>query len=107
MPSTGFKLTYATMFSPPAELHTRFEDALVQLKANLGKEQAMFINGRDVLAKEKFENLYPADTNLVLGIFQSGSEKDANDALMAARKAFPDWSHTSLTGTGPPAAQGS
>ena len=94
MPATGFKLTYATMFSPPTELHTRFEEALVQLKTNLGKEHAMFINGRDVVAQEKFEDCYPADTNLVLGIFQSGSEKNAHEALAAARKAFPGWSHT-------------
>ena len=94
MPATGFKLTYATMFSPPAELHSHFDDAMVKLKANLGKEHAMFINGSDVLAKEKFENRYPADTNLVLGVFQSGSEKDAHEALAAARKAFQNWSHT-------------
>jgi len=94
MPATGFKLTYATMFSPPAELHSHFDDAMVQLKANLGKEHAMFINGSDVLAKEKFENRYPSDTNLVLGVFQSGSEKDAHEALAAARKAFQNWSHT-------------
>ena len=94
MPATGFKLTYATMFSPPAELHIRFEDALIKLKATLGKEHAMFINGRDVFAKEKFEDRYPADTNLVLGVFQSGSEKEAHEALEAARKAFPGWSHT-------------
>jgi 1-pyrroline-5-carboxylate dehydrogenase len=94
MPSASFKLTYATMFAPPPELHTCFEVALAQLKANLGKEHAMFINGREVLAKDKFEDRCPADTALVLGIFQSGSEQDAHAALAAARKAFPGWSHT-------------
>ena len=29
-----FKLTYATMFNPPEELHTRFEDALAMVQAN-------------------------------------------------------------------------
>jgi 1-pyrroline-5-carboxylate dehydrogenase len=94
MPAAPFKLTYATMFAPPAELHTRFDDALLKLKSNLGKEHAMLINGRDVLADEKFEDRYPADTSVVLGVFQSGSEKHAREALSAARRAFEGWSHT-------------
>jgi len=32
-----FKLTYATMFNPPEELHIQFEAALAKTKANLGK----------------------------------------------------------------------
>ena len=36
--SESFKLTYATMFNPPEELHTRFEEALATVKAGLGKE---------------------------------------------------------------------
>ena len=90
----SFKLTYATMFNPPEELHQRFDEALVKLKANLGKEHAMMINGKDVLSKDKFENRFPASTDLLLGIFQKGSADDAAAALAAARKAFPGWSHT-------------
>ena len=29
-PETEFKLTYSTMFNPPEELHTRFEEALAE-----------------------------------------------------------------------------
>ena len=32
-----FKLTYATMFSPPEELHTNFDIALQKVKHNLGQ----------------------------------------------------------------------
>ena len=32
------------------------------------------------------------NTDWVLGIFQKGNEQDAQLALAAARKAFPDWS---------------
>ena len=46
----SFKLTYATMFNPPEELHTRFEQALAKVKANLGKEYGMIINGKDHFA---------------------------------------------------------
>jgi 1-pyrroline-5-carboxylate dehydrogenase len=91
---TGFKLTYATMFNPPEEFHTRFEDALARLKASLGREQAMIIDGEERLAAEKFEDRFPADTDVVLGVFQKGNAQDANDAIQAAKRAFPAWSHT-------------
>jgi 1-pyrroline-5-carboxylate dehydrogenase len=94
MAPESFKLTYATMFNPPEEMHTRFEQALAQLKASLGKEQAMFINGKDHFSAEKFESRSPANTDQVLGVFQKGTEQDANLALAAARQAFWAWSHT-------------
>lgn len=88
----SYKLTYATMFNPPEELHSRYEAALARVKANLGKEHGMFIYGKEHYAKEKFEDRSPANTGVVLGIFQKGTEQDAHDALAAARKAFPKWS---------------
>ncbi len=90
----AFKLTYATMFNPPEELHTRFDEALANLRNNLGKEYGMFINGQDRFAAEKFEDRAPANTDVVLGVFQKGTTQDANDAIEAAYRAFPKWSHT-------------
>jgi 1-pyrroline-5-carboxylate dehydrogenase len=87
-----FKLTYSTMFNPPEELHTQFEEALEKVKANLGKEYGMLIAGKDHFVGDKYENYSPADNELVLGVFQKGSESDAEAALAAARNAFPVWS---------------
>jgi 1-pyrroline-5-carboxylate dehydrogenase len=88
----SFKLTYATMFNPPEELHTHFDDALVTVKAGLGKEYGMLIDGKERFTAEKIEDRSPANTDVVLGIFQKGGAKDAVDALAAARRAFPAWS---------------
>jgi 1-pyrroline-5-carboxylate dehydrogenase len=88
----AFKLTYATMFNPPEELHMRFEEALTKTRANLGKEYGMIIQGKEHFSSEKFEDRSPADTQVVLGVFQKGTEGDAQAALAAARKAFPAWS---------------
>ena len=90
--SDKFKLTYATMFNPPEELHTRFEGALAALKEKLGQEYGMIINGQDHFADEKFEDHSPINTDILLGVFQKGTAKDAEAALSAARKAFPLWS---------------
>ncbi len=87
-----FKLTYATMFNPPEELHIRFEKALADWKENLGQEYGLIINGEDRFADEKFEKRSPVNTDLVLGVFQKGGAKEAHEALAAARKAFPIWS---------------
>jgi 1-pyrroline-5-carboxylate dehydrogenase len=91
--SESFKLTYATMFNPPEELHTHFEEALAKVKTGLGKEYGLLIGGKDRFSAEKIEDRSPSNTDVVLGIFQKGGEQDAIDALAAARKAFPAWSH--------------
>jgi 1-pyrroline-5-carboxylate dehydrogenase len=92
MSESTFKLTYATMFNPPEELHTRFEQVLDEIKSRLGQEHGMIINGAERFASEKFEDRSPSNTDQVLGLFQKGTAQDANDAIAAARKAYPAWS---------------
>ncbi len=94
---TNFKLTYATMFNPPEELHTRFDEALTKVRGNLGQEYGMLINGEECFAKNKFKSKNPAKNNEVLGVFQTGTSEDANAAIAAAKAAFPAWSHTPYT----------
>ena len=45
---SDFKLTYATMFNPPEELHKGFDAAVAKLKQNMGKEYGLIINNKDV-----------------------------------------------------------
>jgi 1-pyrroline-5-carboxylate dehydrogenase len=90
----SFKLTYATMFNPPEELHTRFDEALKDWRSRLGQEYSMIIDGKDVFSGEKFESCNPARTREVLAVFQKGTAGDAEQAIAAAQKAFHAWSHT-------------
>jgi len=89
-----FKLTYANMFNPPEELHQQYEAALVSTKSKLGKEYGMLIDGKEIRSSEKVEDIFPADTRVVLGVFQKGTSEHALQAIAAAKKAFPAWSHT-------------
>lgn len=91
---SSFKLTYATMHNPPEELHQHFDEALTKLRAHLGQEYAMMIDGKDVFSSEKIEDRNPANTDEILGIFQKGTAGDSNAAIAAARKAFKGWSRT-------------
>jgi 1-pyrroline-5-carboxylate dehydrogenase len=88
----GFKLTYATMFDPPASMHEKFDKALAAVKANLGRDYSMWIGGKERQAAERFEDRSPINSKWVLGTFQKGTAKDVADALAAARTAFPTWS---------------
>ncbi len=89
-----FKLTYATMFNPPEELHIKYDSALEKVKAKFGTEYAMIINNKDVFADEKFEDHSPINTDWVLAVMQKGNEKHAQDAMAAARNAARGWSRT-------------
>ncbi len=86
-----FRLTYATMYDPPEELHAKYEATLEQVRASLGAEHAMIIDGKDVEAAKKFEDRSPINQDWVLGSFQSGTEADARRALEAAQRAVPSW----------------
>jgi 1-pyrroline-5-carboxylate dehydrogenase len=90
----AFKLTYGTMFNPPEELHAGFDKAVTQLKANLGKEYGMIIDGKDVFTDQKFEDHSPVNTDWMLALMQKGNATHADAAIAAARKAFPAWART-------------
>ena len=71
--STGsFKLTYATMFNPPESMHTNFDKAVAKVRAGLGKDIPMLINGQDRFIEAKFDDRSPINTDWLLGTFQKG-----------------------------------
>src|SRR5579863_8015743 len=90
----SFKLTYATMFDPPEELHTRFEASMARTRAGLGAQHALHLAAADTKTRALFTKRNPADTNEVLGRFAAGSAADADAALRAAHQAARAWRHT-------------
>lgn len=64
----AFRLTYSTMFDPPAALHERFDAALAEATRALGADHAMFIDGRERQAASRYEVRSPIDRDrLVAG----------------------------------------
>ncbi|HMN80763.1 MAG TPA: aldehyde dehydrogenase family protein [Burkholderiaceae bacterium] len=90
----AFKLTYSTMFDPPAELHRRFDEALRTVHGALGATHPMWIAGRAVQAPRTFDVVSPIDTRKLLGRFQAGEPRHADEALAAAGRAFRPWAAT-------------
>src|SRR5262245_52432984 len=52
-----------------------------------------FIGGEwvDSRSGQTYENLNPADTRDVIGVFQRSDKRDVDDAVSAARQAFDRW----------------
>lgn len=80
------------MFNPPEELHARYSAEVARVKANLGREYPMFINGQPRYSEAKHQAYSPINTNWHLATFQKGTIEDAHDAVNAAKAAFPAWS---------------
>jgi 1-pyrroline-5-carboxylate dehydrogenase len=89
----AFKLTYATMFDPPEELHARFEAALATVRAGLGAHHLLHIGGRDVDGARRFGKTSPID-GASLGTFALADQDAVGAAVAAARAAFPAWRAT-------------
>jgi 1-pyrroline-5-carboxylate dehydrogenase len=90
----NFKVTYSTLSSPDPLLHQLYDEAVANFLANAGQTHPMFINGEERFAGETFAKISPTNTDLVMGYFQKGGVQDANDAIAAAKAAFPGWRDT-------------
>src|SRR3954467_109811 len=90
----AYKLTYSTMFDPPPEMHTRFEAALGEVRATLGRRHPLHIAGADVDTGVCKDKRSPIDRDWLLGSFAQASEQHVNEAMRAAGDAFPRWRAT-------------
>jgi 1-pyrroline-5-carboxylate dehydrogenase len=93
MKDKKFELTYATMYDPPEELHINYEEAVKNLKSNLGQTIGMLINNKDVFADETVEDKSPLNSSVLIN-FQKGTAKHADQAIAAAKAAAPGWAKT-------------
>ena len=90
----AYKLTYSTMFDPPPEMHTRFDAALGEVRAGLGRKHSLHIAGKDVEAGSYKEKRSPIDRDWLLGSFAQANAEHVDQAMRAASDAFPRWRAT-------------
>ncbi len=86
------KITYTPTPEQIEQMHQAFDAALEQVRGELGRTYPMLVGGVEREGKGTFEVRAPADRDLVLARFQKGTEQDVNDAIAAAKAAFPTWS---------------
>jgi 1-pyrroline-5-carboxylate dehydrogenase len=87
------KITYTSTPEQVESMHAAFDRALEEVKGELGRTYPMIIDGKPRAGADTFEVRAPADHDVVIGHFAAGAEQDVNDAVAAARAAFPEWSH--------------
>ena len=87
------KITYATLRNDNEQLHAQYDAGLALARAELGGTHKLFINGEWRPTAKTFEKRSPIDGSLV-GNFASGTKKDVQDAVAAARAAAPGWART-------------
>ncbi len=69
-----------------------FAEALKTVQSRLPIQGRNRIGGKRVGAAKSFESVNPCDPKQVIGRFPAGTAADADKALDAATRAFPDWS---------------
>lgn len=85
------KITYATLSADNPELQESFDRAVTWARGELGKSYPMLVGGEERTGAETFEHRSPIDTDLVVSRFPIGTRQDVQDAIAAARAAFPAW----------------
>lgn len=93
-PTPPFRLTYATMFDPPPDLHRRFDEALARAHRRRGAEHPMCIDGQARGAERWLDQRSPIDSDWLLGRYPAGSPADADAAVAAALRAGAGWAAT-------------
>src|SRR5881396_276945 len=78
-------------FTKP-EVKAGFEQALRQVRSQLGSEYPLVIGGERLQSGKTFDSINPARPSEVLGRFQSGTAEQAARAVEVAHATFATWS---------------
>jgi 1-pyrroline-5-carboxylate dehydrogenase len=85
------KITYATLRNDNEELHRQFDAGLERARKLLGGSYRNVIDGQERDGEGTFQKRSPIDSTFV-GTFAMGTRRDVQDAIAAARAAYPAWS---------------
>jgi 1-pyrroline-5-carboxylate dehydrogenase len=96
MTATG-KITYLSLGADDPEVNAAFDAAIARVGAELGKTHALRVAGEARSGTGTIESVSPTDTRVVVARVASGTKQDVDDAVAAARAAFPAWSRTPWT----------
>jgi 1-pyrroline-5-carboxylate dehydrogenase len=89
-----FRVTYATLSADNEELHAAYEEGVRTAKAWVGQTVPVVVDGQARTDGETFTLVSPNDEQLELATVHEAGERDVDDAVAAARAAFPGWAAT-------------
>ena len=92
MAATDLKITYTSTPEQIEAMHSYFDDAISEVRGELGRTYPLIIDGEEITGRETFDVHAPADRRTLVGVFQKGTADDVERAVAAAKAAFPAWS---------------
>ncbi len=92
--SNAPKVTYATLSGDNQEIQADFDVGVARAKAALGQAHPLYIGGKARASSDTTNSTNPADTRVVVARVAAGTAKDVEDAVAAAKAAFPAWRNT-------------
>jgi len=90
----NFRVTYATLSADNEALHAAYEEGVKTARSWVGQTIPVVVDGQPRTDGETFTLGSPNDASLELAVVHSASERDVDDAVAAARAAFPAWAAT-------------
>lgn len=90
IPTGPFRNEPFTDFTRPENLR-RMNEALAQVRAELGREYPMVIGNRLVKTEKKIKSVNPARPSQVVGVVQEADSSHVEGAIQAATAAFENW----------------
>ena len=76
------------------EFHRSYEKAIERVRAELGEDHPLWIDGEPVETDDSFRVTNPGDHEELIGEFASGDASDVDQAIGTAREAFESWGHS-------------
>jgi len=94
MAKSKFRVTYATLSADNEDLHAAYEEGVRTARGWLGSTFPAYVGGEARTGGPTFDVVSPNDAGLRLGTFHEATGRDVDDAVAAAKAAFPAWSRT-------------
>src|SRR4030095_1891519 len=89
-----FRVTYATLSADNEELHAAYEEGVRTARSWLGQTVPTVVDREARTDGEPFPLGSPNDDKLELATVHPATERDVDDAVPAAKAAFPAWADT-------------
>ncbi|MGZ8630898.1 MAG: aldehyde dehydrogenase family protein, partial [Actinomycetota bacterium] len=86
-----FRITYATLSADNEELQRAYDEAAERVRADLGKEYPVIVNGEERWREDRYEEPSPIDKEIVIGRFSQATPEDVEDAVAAAKAFRLEW----------------
>lgn len=93
-PAPGAKVTYVSLSADDPVTNAAFDEAIREVRGRLGEQWPLLIGGDRRAGAGTDASVSPADTRVVVARVATGAPADVDDAVAAARAAFPAWSRT-------------